>query len=507
MAELPSSGDSVWYLGEDPLPKMGPLEADATADVCIVGAGIAGLTTAYLLAQEGKNVVVLESDEISAGETSRTTAHLASALDDGFAHLESLFGEGGARLAARSHAAAIDRIEQITREEQSPCDFVRLDGYLFESKEGSTVNLRDEFDAARRAGLDVTWLDSGPSPLAAGRPTLKYARQAQFHPLRYMAVLAKSFRKRGGRLFTRTPVKDFEDGKRVRVVTEAGPAVVADALVVATNTPVNDRFAIHTKQAAYRSYAVAFRIPPGSFPHALFWDTLDPYHYVRLQKDKEGEVLIVGGEDHKTGQAEDERECFARLEEWTRALIPPAGKVVTRWSGQVMEPVDSLAFIGLNPGSEHVYIATGDSGHGITHGTIAGILLTDLLTGRENAWAKLYDPSRKTLSAAGTFLSENLNVGAQYADWVTPGEAKDDSELAPGEGVVLRSGLTKRSVCRDEDGKTHRLSAVCPHLGCIVEWNQAEKSWDCPCHGSRFDMKGKVLNGPSLGDLAPAGQE
>jgi Rieske Fe-S protein len=287
------------------------------------------------------------------------------------------------------------------------------------------------------------------------------------------------------------------------VVTANGHKVSAFAVVVATNTPVNDRVTMHTKQYAYRTYAVAAPVPAGSVRHALYWDTADPYHYVRLQRVDAGEdLLIVGGEDHKTGQSADEAVAFRRLEDWTRSLFPMARNFAYHWSGQVMEPMDCLAYIGRNPGdADNVYIVTGDSGHGMTHGTIAGMLLTDLIVGRPNRWAALYDPSRKTLRAAGEFVKENVNVAVQYADWLTPGEVRDVKDVAPGQGAILRRGLKKLAVFRDEFGQVHTLSAVCPHLGCIVHWNGVEKTWDCPCHGSRFSTEGVVLNGPALSGL------
>lgn len=241
---------------------------------------------------------------------------------------------------------------------------------------------------------------------------------------------------------------------------------------------------------------------------ALYWDTLDPYHYVRLQPMKDGggeyDLLLVGGEDHKTGQASNTEERHASLEEWARERFPAMQRVEFTWAGQVMEAMDGLAFIGRNPlDKDNVFIVTGDSGMGMTHGTIAGILLTDLISGKENPWAKLYDPSRKTIRAAGEFVKENLNVAAQYADWVTGGDVSSADEIAKDDGAILRRGLTKLAVFRDDKGTLHECSAVCPHLGCIVAWNSSEKTWDCPCHGSRFDKLGKVIVGPANTDLTP----
>jgi glycine/D-amino acid oxidase-like deaminating enzyme/nitrite reductase/ring-hydroxylating ferredoxin subunit len=485
---------------------LGPLHEEARADVCVVGAGIAGLTTAYLLTRAGKNVIVLESDEIGSGETGRTTAHLAFALDDRFTELERLFGKGGARLAAESHMAAVDRIEAVVNELSLDCEFERLDGYLFAPADAAANALDAEFEAALEAGVKgIEILKSAPIPYQTG-PCLRFPRQGQFHPMKYLSGLANAIRKHGGRIFVHSRVEEFEGGEVARAKTTDGGVVRADALVVATNTPINNRFTIHTKQHAYRSYAIAMSLPIKSIPRALYWDTEEPYHYVRLTRDTPlQDLLIVGGEDHKTGQDSDPGERFRRLEQWARARFPQARDVVRFWSGQIMEPVDSLAFIGRNPSDEpNVFIATGDSGHGMTHGTIAGMLLTDLILGRENPWADLYDPGRRTFRAAGEFLRENVNVAGKYLEWLGPGEVRSADGVKPGGGAVMRRGLTKVALHRDEEGNLHTLSAVCPHLGCFVHWNGVEKTWDCPCHGSRFDVEGNVLNGPALGPLTPA---
>jgi nitrite reductase/ring-hydroxylating ferredoxin subunit len=263
---------------------------------------------------------------------------------------------------------------------------------------------------------------------------------------------------------------------------------------------VNDLVVVHTKQAPYMTYVIGARVPKNSVTHALYWDTGDPYYYVRLQPniDADHDLLIVGGEDHKSGQADDIEQRHPRLEAWAREHFPSMQDVAYRWAGQVMEPVDGLAFIGHNPlDADNVYTVTGDSGNGMTHGTIAGILITDLILGRPNPWTSLYDPGRITLSATGEFAKEAVNMAAQYADWVTGGDVAAIGEIAKDAGAVIRRGATKVAVYRDPTGAVHERSAVCPHLGCIVSWNPAEKTWDCPCHGSRFDKFGDVINGPA----------
>jgi glycine/D-amino acid oxidase-like deaminating enzyme/nitrite reductase/ring-hydroxylating ferredoxin subunit len=494
---------SIWLSHDEGERSCGALSADITADVCVVGAGIAGMSTAYLLSREGLAVAVLDDGKIGSGETGRTTAHLTNVIDDRYEEIERLHGERGAKLAAESHAAAIDRIEQIVRDEQISCDFERLDGYLILSP-GDPPDLLDrELAAARRAGVEGELLPA--APLAnVKRPCIRFPRQAQFHPMKYLLGLAAAIQKRGGQIYTGTHVTEIRKGSPAEVITETGRVVRAKSVVVATNTPVNDWVVMHTKQAAYRTYVVTARIARGIVPKGLYWDTQDPYHYVRLQRlDDQADVLIVGGEDHKTGQAEDTRDAHPRLLDWMRQWFPMAETIIATWSGQIMETIDGLAYIGRNPGdSQNVYIATGDSGMGMTHGTIAGMLLTDLIQGRTNRWAELYDPARVRARAASEFASENVNVAKQYLKWLTPGEISSSAEISPGEGCVMRRGMKKIAVYRDDRGDIHERSAVCPHLGCIVNWNTAEQTWDCPCHGSRFDPYGKVLNGPANTDLA-----
>lgn len=487
-------------------PSQSRLKESIRTDVCIIGAGIAGLTTAYLLGCEGRSVVVLDDGAVGGGMTGRTTAHLTNAFDDRFVEMEKVHGGEASRLTAESHTAAINKISEIVAREKIDCDFEWLDGFLFAQTPDDVQLLEDELAASHRAGLvGVEKVARAPIDSFDTGVALRFPRQAQFHPLYYLDGLARAILRDGGRIFGQTHATKIEGGEPGRIETSHGPIVSSDVVVVATNTPVNDRVAIHTKQAPYVTYVIGVAVPKQSITRALYWDTGDPYHYVRLQSDENYDVLIVGGEDHKTGQANDGNERYARLEQWVRERFPQALEVQFRWSGQVMEPADGLAFIGRNPlDDDDVYIATGDSGQGMTHGTIAGILLTDLIQSRKNPWEDLYSPSRVRIKALPEYASENINVAGQYADYVTAGDIKSEAELNPCEGAIMREGVSKVAVYRDEAGQVHKLSAVCPHLGCVVAWNSTERTWDCPCHGSRFSSEGKVYQGPANADLSAA---
>lgn len=485
------------------------LEGSLTGDVCVVGAGIAGLSTAYRLARAGASVVVLEAASIGGGETERTTAHLAVALDAGYAELLRVHGEYSVRLAAQSHADAIDEIERTASDEGIDCGFERVDGWLFSAPSDPPRRLSDEYDASQRAGIaGVALAPRAPLPSFITGEAIRYPRQAQFHPLRYLGGLAAAVERLGGRIFCRTRVIEVRGGARAHVATEDGSSVSAGAVVIATDTPFNDRLAVHTKQASYRSYAVAAPIAAGAVARALFWDMEDPFHYARVQPGASGaeDVLIVGGEDHKTGQAEGTpEERFGRLERWSRERFAGMGAVSHRWSGQIVGTSDGLAFIGRNPGDEpNVFIVSGDCGHGLTHGTIAGLLLPELIGGRPHPWEKLYDPSRVRAGSLTRWARENLNSAAQYAGHLAPAEASSAADIPPGAGAVLRRGFSRVAVYRAPDGSLTERSAVCPHLGALVCWNAGEKTWDCPAHGSRFTVEGKVLNGPAASGLAPA---
>lgn len=497
---MSSSTESLWRATHQ-LGGFPPLPGSLDADVAIVGGGISGLTAASILARAGRRVILLERDTVASGETGNTTSHLTEAVDARYKTLIRDFGEDGARLVAASSRDAIDWMEAIVREAPIDCGFERLPGYLYTERKTDVEGLADELDAARRAGCAVAWTDHVPLPFPT-HGAVRWDHQGQLHATAYLDGLVKHAVTQGLQVFENTRVVGVDEGEPCRVETDRG-VVRAAQVFVAASVPVNNRVLLHTKIAAYRSYVVADEYAP-AVVNGLFWDTDDPYHYIRTQRVNGHTYLIVGGEDHRTGEKTDTDACYQHLHEYARerlGMMQPS----YRWSGQIIEPVDGLPFIGLNAGSQHVYVATGYAGNGMTFGTLAGMIVGDLIQRRQNPYAALYDATRvKPLSAAYDYVAENVPFPVHLVtDRLTSLNVEDRpvQALRPGEGGIFNSDEGKIAVCRDGHGVVHACSAVCTHLGCDVAWNNAEQTWDCPCHGSRFSADGTVINGPAVSDL------
>ena len=466
------------------------------ADVCVIGGGIAGLTTAYLLSRAGRNVVVVDDGSVAGGETARTTAHLTWALDDRAYRIIDWHGERNARVAIESHATAINQIEKIVREESIDCDFARVDGFLVDAEEPDD-DLDKEIDALHRLGFgSVEWTDQVPETKGMGR-ALRFPNQGQFHILRYLRGVAGAIGRAGGLVCSHTRVTEYSGGDRPVVTIDTGQKLSAGAIVLATNYPLQSK--LFPVLSAYRTYVIALSIPKGSFARKLVWDTADPYHYIRIQEAADHDVLIVGGEDHRTGQANDGLVRFERLLSWSRKHFPfELADPIDRWSGQVLETPDGLGLIGrFSDDERNVFMITGDSGMGMTHCTIGALLVTDLIRGESNPWSEVYDPTRKTTFPISETVPEIIDSTLPYADWLKGGEVSSADEIPRGEGAIIRDGLSMIAVFRDDEGVLYKRSAVCKHLGCVVRFNKLEKTWDCPCHGSRYDTDGHVLNGPA----------
>lgn len=502
---------SYWIDSAEPLLYT-PVNSDMETDVLIVGGGIAGLTTAYCLAQSGRRIILLEDGALGSGESGRTTAHITYALDDRYYDLENIFGEEKTALAAQSHKAALEWVAGTVTTLNINCNFKRVDGYLFTHPTDKEENLDKEFEATQRAGLPTEMVTQLPG-FPAGRAIrgIRYPQQGQFHILKYLKGLAEEIIKLGGKIYTNSRAESIDK----RGATANGHTISANHVVVATNTPINDWVTMHTKQWPYRTYVIAAKVPKGILPYAQWWDTgnqdskwvAKPYHYTRLEPfDDNHDLLISGGEDHKTGQADEEHipeeQRYNNLFKWTREHFPYFDEILYKWSGQVMEPVDALGFIGKNPGDDNIYIITGDSGNGMTHGTLGGLIVSDLINGNENPWADIYSPSRITFHTALDYLKEVGNMTLRMIqDWLSSDEVKEISDLPPGKGAIISKGLKKLAVYKGEDDNLHICSGICPHMGGILQWNDDEKSFDCPLHGSRFTAFGTLVNGPAITDL------
>ncbi|AKU21515.1 FAD-dependent oxidoreductase [Massilia sp. NR 4-1] len=501
------SSTSLWT-ATAPAPPFAPLAGQAQTDVCVIGAGIAGLTAAYLLLREGKQVIVIDAEDVGAGETGRTTAHFFPP-DERYCEIQRRFGGHAAQQVADSCRSAIALVEAIVQREKIACAWQRLDGYLVAAAATHLALIEREYQAARQLDLEVEQLPRVPGLRQWDTgPCLRFAGQAQFHPLRYLNGLADAILRLGGRIHGATRAHDISGDSVWQSVATAQGEIGARAVVVATNTPFNDRLVMHTKLAAYRSHVLGLRVPRHQLPSMLLWDTGQPYYYVRLAGDASDtayDVLIVGGQDHKVGQDARGEARYDAIEAWARLRFPMVREVVWRWSGTVMEPADGLPYLGHNPmDGKNVFIITGDSGNGMTYCTAGAMLVTDLIMERANPWAGLYEPARTPLHGLGGLLLEQANTMAQYADWARQGQVESADQIAPGQGALLRDGVRLLAVHRTRQGGLLALSAACPHMGCAVHWNGQEQSWDCPCHGSRFGVDGKVLHGPAAAGLAPA---
>jgi glycine/D-amino acid oxidase-like deaminating enzyme/nitrite reductase/ring-hydroxylating ferredoxin subunit len=472
------------------------LAHDIRVDVAVVGAGITGTTCAVLLKEAGKRVALIDARRVASGVSGATTGHLSQALDARYHHLEAKFGRDATRLVATSTRRALEHIATNAMSRGINCAFEYLPAYLFAEQPSQEDELEKEFVASERAGLRVT---RGAAPLPfPTRGALIYAEQAQFHPRAYLLPLIQRIPGTGSHVLEGTRVIAIDDAETCSVHTANGPVVTADQVVLATHAPLNS-ILLETRVAHYRSYAAAFAVR--KVPYGLFWDLAEPYHYVRAHRFGEEFMLIVGGEDHKTGQHPDTRVAFERLAGYASRFSAEA--IGARWSADVIESMDGLPLIGANRDSENVFVASGFSGDGLVLGTLAGMILSDLCLKRPNPYAELYSPNRlKPLSRLGSILAEHVDFPLHLlSDKLRSTDSPDLRTLQPGEGRIVRHQGQRIAVARDERGKLHAVSAVCTHLGCQVAFNTAESSWDCPCHGSRFDVDGAVLNGPATRPL------
>jgi glycine/D-amino acid oxidase-like deaminating enzyme/nitrite reductase/ring-hydroxylating ferredoxin subunit len=493
-----SSPSSLWLDTSDG-PQRPALSTDLEVDVAVIGAGITGITTALLLKRAGATVAVLEAGRVCEGTTGYTTAKVTSLHGTVYRELVSGFGEDGARIYAQANEGGLGLVARLVRELRIECDFRRKPNYTYATSPAGLRDVEREVEAARSAGLPVTFTDNLdlPYPISGA---VGLAEQAEFHPHKYVLGLAAEVAGDGSQVFEHTRVLAVDQGPPARVMAN-GHAVTAGEVIVATGMPILDRGLYFARETPVRSYVVA--VDASWRPEGMYISADQPTRSLRSHPLENGELVLVGGESHKPGTGDPAR-SYARLEQFAREHFD-VGAVAYRWSTQDYVAADGLPYVGrLWPFSDRVLTATGFRKWGLANGTAAAMILSDRVLGNENPWARTFDSLRvKPVASVRRLLEEGMQDGFYFfADRVRKRASADD--IAPGEGRVVGTGLSQSAVYRDESGTEHRVSARCTHLGCIVSWNSAERSWDCPCHGSRFDVDGRVLQGPAVQALGPA---
>ena len=497
-SDLPGEGVSLWS-ATTPGTDYDPLDGYLRVDAAVVGAGIAGLSTAATLDDAGLTVAVLEADRVVSGVTARTTAKLTSLHGLVYHDLVSRVGRERARQYATANEAAIETVAE--RAEQMDCEFCRRPAYTYVTDRDRRSRVRKEVEAARSLGLPAEFVDDVPLSVDADC-AVRFDGQAQFHPRKYLLGLADELESGDGHVFEETRATDVSGGEPCRVETERG-TVTADDVVVATHFPFQDPAGYFARAYPKRSYVLALRVRDPT-PEGMYYRPGDPYVSVRPHETEKESLVLVGSQNHKTGQGGSTAERYRRVERTARDRFDVEA-VVYRWSTQDYETPDDVPFVGpIAPWRSHVYVATGYGGWGMSNGVATGAVLADEIAGTGSEWADVYDPGRlPPLESAGTLVEENADAGTEFvAGWASGSLGGDDEWLAPGEARVVRDGRDLVAEYRDEDGDRHRRSAVCPHLGCVVNWNDAERTWDCPCHGSRFQFDGSVVDGPANRDLS-----
>ena len=466
-------------------------------DVVIVGGGITGITTGLLLQKQGKQCLIAEAHNICFGTTGGTTAHLNTFFDNTYDQIQSDFGEDNSQLVAKATKKSLVLFEKHIHDYAIDCNYETKDGYVFAQTEEQLDKLQKMYGASKQAGVEVNYSETIPVSVNY-KKAIVYAGQAQLHPTRYVHALAKEFENAGGIILQNCLIDKFDEEDGMLHIESSQGTLNARNMVYATHIPPGVNI-LHFRCAPYRSYAMAVTLKDGNYPEGLAYDMYDPYHYYRTQVVDGKSYLIVGGEDHKTAHIQNTEACFHHLESHVRKYFNVEA-IVYKWSSQYFEPADGLAYIGHLPNNpENVFVATGFGGNGITYSHIAAITLTDLIIQGDSEFKRLFNPGRvKPVAGFTNFLKENVDVVKEFfKKRFSPSTLTEVADLAHGEARLVKYEGESIALYKDDNGKLHAIDPVCPHAKCMVDWNSAEKSWDCPCHGSRFSYDGALLTGPA----------
>ncbi len=491
--------ESFW-VKTTPSTNFNTLEEGLSVDVAILGAGIVGITAAALLKESGLSVAVIEAQKIVKDVTAYTTAKITVAHNIIYQHIISEYGEEGARKYGKANQSAIDKIESIINNYNISCDFKRFPCYLY-TEGGDSDKIKKESDAAKKAGLDVSYEKKIPLERFNVNGAVKFENQAEFHPRKYLIGLIEKIHGNKCYIFENTRAMDIKEGDINEITTDKG-SIKAKNIIISTHVPFYDPGKLFTKMYPSRSYALGFYIKE-KFPEAMFIG-VDPVYTYRAVPTEKGEMIIAGGVNHKAGHVTDTVECYERLKEHAMNHFD-VESIDYHWSTQDNITMDKVPYIGkANSKSKGVYVATGFMKWGMTNGTVAAMILSDLILGKENPWSSFFDPSRSMpkLESTKEFIGTNISVVKELLGGkLSRAHSMDPSKLKEGEGRILKTNGKEVAACKDENGKIYVLSTPCTHMGCRVNWNNAEMTWDCPCHGSRFNYDGKVIHGPALMDL------
>ncbi|MCD6639142.1 MAG: FAD-dependent oxidoreductase [Nocardioides sp.] len=497
---LPLAVESHW-MTSSPTTSFAPLAGDVTADVVVVGAGIAGISTAWELARKGLDVVVLEADRVAAGVTGHTTAKLTALHTLAYSHVEETFGRDAARLYATSQQEAVDHVATVAEELGIDCELERCPAFTYAPVHRPDHDVRAEAEAAARAGLAASYVTETDLPYAVAG-AVRVEDQLQFHPRKYLLGLVDDLVRRGGRVHERSRVTDLKEGGPCVVTTESGATVRAADVVVTTHYPVFDRALLFARLSVKRALVIGAAIPEAAAPEGMYITTEDNTRSIRTAPLAPGERLLIVTGEHVDPGEHDVLDHFRRLADWTTAMFPSA-RITHRWATQDTSSLDGVPYVGrLHVGARHAWVATGFGGWGMSGGVMAGRLLGDLVTGAEPEWAGLYDPRRiKPLTEAGPVLGQMAKVVRHFVGDRLTSHVDSVDDIPPGAGALTRVDGQRCAVYRDPEGSLHAVSATCTHLGCLVGFNAAETAWECPCHGSRFAVDGAVLQGPATAPL------